>query len=234
MPSEREQRVQSLRQRGQVLPTLDFLRLVIEDEFPGDLALVSSFGAESAILLHLVAAVNPSTPVIFLDTGKIFGETRHYVRQLTELLGLRDVRTLRPDAQALAVEDPKGILWRSDPDRCCQLRKVEPLKRALDGFGAWLSGRKRFQSDTRQTLNLVEWSGSKIKINPLAFWSEQAVADYFDDFALPPHPLVADGYLSIGCLPCTSRVERGQAARNGRWTGTCKTECGIHFDFDRV
>ncbi|KKJ77447.1 phosphoadenosine phosphosulfate reductase [Kiloniella litopenaei] len=211
------------------LSTHDALVRLIEDEFKGRVALVSSFGTESAILLHLVAQVNPNTPVIFMDTGKLFGETHRYRRQLTEFLGLTDVRQILPEEAKVSEKDPKGILWNQDTDMCCWVRKVEPMNRALDDLDAWISGRKRFQSVTRAKLELVEAEGSRIKINPLAYWERDEITAYFNKYNLPRHPLEADGYPSVGCMPCTDRVEPGEDPRSGRWKNQDKTECGIHF-----
>lgn len=211
------------------LDGLDVVAAMIEREFPGEIALVSSFGTGSAVLLDMVARVDPRTPVLFLDTGKLFGETRRYRDRLVERLGLRDVRTLHPDPAALAEADPKGLLWTQDPDRCCQVRKVEPLERGLAGFRAWFTGRRRGQSPTRAGLAPIEAAEGRIKVNPLAAWSDADVDAYFAARDLPRHPLEADGFLSIGCMPCTDRVAPGEDPRAGRWRGRDKIECGIHL-----
>ena len=190
---------------------------------------MSSFGAEAAVLLHLAAKIDTAIPIIFLDTGKLFGETLRYRDTLIRHLGLRDVRSIRPDERRIVAEDPQGMLWRSDPDRCCALRKVEPLVRALDGFAAWINGRKRSHGGLRAALPLVERVEGRVKINPLANWTAADVAAYFAAHDLPPHPLEEDGYRSIGCLPCTYRTAPGEEARAGRWRGRDKTECGIHL-----
>jgi phosphoadenosine phosphosulfate reductase len=211
--------------------TRGFLESVLKGRhFAGRTALVTSFGAESAVLLHLVAGIDARTPVIFLETGKLFPETLAYRDLLVERLGLEDVRSVAPDAAALLAADPAGDLWRRDPDLCCRLRKVEPLARALEGFAAWINGRKRFQSEGRSRLPLVEREGGRIKLNPLANWSADDIARYFAAHRLPRHPLEAQGYRSIGCAPCTSPTDTDEDARAGRWRGTDKTECGIHFD----
>lgn len=196
----------------------------------GHLALVSSFGSESAVLLDMVASTAPGTPVIFLDTEKLFPETRAYRDELVELLGLTDVRAIRPEPAALRAADPAGDLWQSDADACCALRKVEPLERALRGFRGWITGRKRFQGASRARLETLERDPAtgRIKINPLASWSEEEVEKYRTLRGLPPHPLVAQGYRSIGCAPCTRVTKPGEGARAGRWAHLDKTECGIH------
>ena len=198
--------------------------------FAGRTAVVTSFGAESAVLLHLVAGIEPKTPVIFLETGKLFPETLAYRDLLIERLGLEDVRSVTPDAAALLAADPAGDLWRRDPDLCCRLRKVEPLARALQDFSAWINGRKRYQSEGRSLLPLVERDGGRIKLNPLANWSAEEIARYFAQHRIPRHPLEALGYRSIGCEPCTTPTSPDEDARAGRWRDTEKTECGIHFD----
>jgi len=211
------------------LDTQRFLRLAIEDLFAGKIALVSSFGADSAVLLHMVAEIDRNLPVIFIDTLQLFPETIAYRDRLVDLLGLTDLRTIQPDPQALAKHDPENFLWASDPDLCCELRKVDPLVAAVDGFEAWITGRKRFQSDTRRTLPLFETEGERVKVNPLAGWSTAELAAYFEKYELPQHELVAKNYLSIGCMACTSPVKPGEDPRAGRWRGRSKTECGIHL-----
>jgi phosphoadenosine phosphosulfate reductase len=194
----------------------------------GKLALVSSFGAESAVLLHLLAQVDPSVPVLFLDTGQHFGQTLDYRKSLAAKLGLTDVRDLRPAYQDLATQDPSADLYKRDTDACCHIRKVLPLDRALQDFDAWITGRKRFQSSTRLSLPVVEEGEGKIKFNPLANWAKADLDAYAKAHDLPAHPLVQFGYPSIGCWPCTKPVEEGQDARSGRWQGQDKVECGIH------
>jgi phosphoadenosine phosphosulfate reductase len=205
------------------------LRQAIKQDFPGQIALVSSFGADAAVLLHLVATIDPATPVIFIDTGKLFGETLRYRDQLTARLGLTDVRVVGPAALDENAADPDGILWASDPDRCCHFRKVLPLQRALGSVSAWINGRKRFQSASRDALTAVEITDGKTKFNPLFDWSVSDIDSYFERHDLPRHPLVEDGYLSIGCMPCSDRVASGEDPRAGRWRGQAKVECGIHL-----
>jgi phosphoadenosine phosphosulfate reductase len=196
--------------------------------YGGRIALVSSFGAESAALLHMVAEIDRSTPVIFLDTGRLFSQTLLYRNELARRLGLTDLRTAKPRAALVQQEDPDRLLAYRDPDMCCWIRKVDPLDTALEPFSAWITGRKRHQAATRAALKPFEAESGRIKVNPLADWTAQDVTDYLDRHDLPPHPLVADGYPSIGCMPCTSRVAEGEDARAGRWRGKGKIECGIH------
>jgi len=192
------------------------------------LALVSSFGTESAALLKVMADVDPAIPVIFLDTGWLFEETLAYRDTLIATLGLRDVRSIKPLEETLSLQDPDRELWFSDPDACCRIRKVEPLARALKPFSAWINGRKRFQGGARAEIPVVEDDGAKLKFNPFANVSREEIEAIYKLAKLPPHPLVASGYLSVGCMPCSSRAAADENARDGRWRGRAKTECGIH------
>lgn len=206
------------------------LRLAMTEAFAGSIALVSSFGTESAVLLALAAEIDPTIPVIFLDTRKLFPETLEYRDELVRLLGLRDVRVVQPSESQVARHDADGRLWKENADRCCNLRKTLPLHSALEGFDAWITGRKRFQSSSRQSVGLFEAEASgRIKVNPLAFWSSEKIAEEFDARGLPHHPLEAYGFLSIGCTTCTAPVAPGEDRRAGRWRGQAKTECGIHL-----
>lgn len=194
----------------------------------GKLCVVSSFGTESAVLLAYMAEVDRSIPVIFLDTGWLFEETLAYRDTITAQLGLTDVRSIQPDPIRLAALDAERDLWFSDPDTCCRIRKVEPLARALGGFEGWLNGRKRYQGGLRAAIPVVERDGGRLKFNPLANLDRVDVEDAHKRFALPDHPLVASGFNSVGCMPCTSRAAKEDGARAGRWQGQAKTECGIH------
>ena len=208
----------------------DVLRHALTDPQVGRTALVSSFGAESVVLLHMVAVANPATPILFLDTEMLFPETLDYQQSVAERLGLTDVRIIRPDPEEAAVRDPEGLLHRTDTDACCALRKTAPLHEALKGFDAWITGRKRYQGGRRTDLEFFEAElGVRIKINPLTHWAPGDVQEYMLNNRLPRHPLVAQGYPSIGCAPCTSKVAKGEDPRAGRWRGSEKEECGIHF-----
>lgn len=211
--------------------TQEMLEGVIHDRLAGDVAIVSSFGAESAVLLHLIASVNREVPVLFLDTGKHFPETLAYRDLLVERLGLNLV-VLTPDPQDLAKRDESGLRWSYDPDGCCEIRKVRPLEKALSAFDASFTGRKAFQAKTRANLPRFEIDTSdaagRLKINPLIDWSADDITGWFTAHDLPRHPLIAAGYPSIGCSPCTSQVAPGEDPRSGRWKGWDKTECGIH------
>lgn len=205
------------------------LEAMIRREFPRRLAVVSSFGTESAVLLDLVASIDPATPVIFLATGKHFRETLDYAETLSRRLGLTDVRPIAPDPLDIADEDAGGRLWRTNPDLCCHIRKVVPLQRALVGFDAWVNGRKRFQGATRADIETIEAEGGRIKLNPLAGWSAADIEAAYEFRDLPRHPLEREGYASIGCAPCTRSVPSGASRRAGRWSHLEKTECGIHL-----
>ncbi|THD78243.1 MAG: phosphoadenylyl-sulfate reductase [Phenylobacterium sp.] len=207
-------------------------RTVLEaayETFGDKLALVSSFGAESVVLLDIAAKVDRAIPVLFLDTGMLFGQTLDYRRSLAARLGLTDVRDLRPLYQDLAVADPEAKLWQSDTDACCNVRKVLPLDRALSGFEAWVTGRKRFHGGDRLSLPVVEQTETQVKFNPLANWTKADLDAYVAEHELPAHPLVEQGFPSIGCWPCTQPAEDGDGARAGRWKGSDKNECGIHL-----
>jgi len=222
-------RAADLNERYGHLDGVELLRVLLTGDLRGQIALVSSFGAESAVLLAMAAEVDPNVPVLFLDTGKLFGETLTYRDKLAKFLGLTNVQTYKPDPVMESFQDKAGTLWRDNPDACCALRKVEPLDRALRPFAGWVTGRKRFQSASRATLPMIEAENGKLKVNPLANWDAKMLAAEFKRRALPAHPLVADGFLSIGCMPCTDRVAPGADARSGRWAGLDKVECGIHL-----
>lgn len=249
--SVRSARWQALQAAYEGVTGQALLELMIKQEFPGEIAVVSSFGAESAVLLHMVSEVDPTVPVIFLNTGKLFGETLRYRDRLQERLGLTDVRAVGPLPGDLAARDPEGGLWNSDPNGCCFIRKVLPLERALADFKASITGRKRFQTSARAALPAIEEEAARgtgapgdavagagagatrFKINPLSQWDLAALNRYIDRERLPRHPLVKDGYLSIGCMPCTERVPEGGGYRDGRWAGRDKDECGIHLPINQ-
>lgn len=220
--------LQGLRSRAEGLDDLRLLELVIGRLYPGRIAVVSSFGAESAVLLDLVAQVDRGTPVLFLDTLKHFPATLRYLDALVDHLGLTAVRRLQPEPQALAAADPEGKLWSRDADRCCHIRKVVPLQTELRGFDAWINGRKRFHGGARGAIERLELVEGRLKVNPLAHWSAEQVTAQFLARGLPRHPMVAKGYASIGCLPCTAWTGSSEPSREGRWSGLTKTECGIH------
>lgn len=223
-------RVSALNARYRHHSATAVLEHALNDPDLGRVALVSSFGADSVVLLHLVSVLAPQTPVIFVDTRMLFAETLEYQRELAEKLHLCDIRTIRARKTRTDFEDPDGTLHQFSTDACCNVRKVEPLEHALAGFDGWITGRKRFQNADRGSIDFFENEGDfRIKVNPLAHWGREDLEDYIVNNALPRHPLVAKGYPSIGCAPCTSPVKPGEDPRAGRWRGQAKTECGIHF-----
>ncbi len=206
------------------------LERALSDAQVGKTALVSSFGAESVVLLHMISVMDRTTPVLFIDTQMLFAETMEYQMELADRLKLTNVITVQATEAAINEFDPDGTLHQVSTDACCALRKTEPLQNALEGYDAWITGRKRFQAGSRAALEFFENEEDKrIKVNPLAMWAPEDLRDYMDNNRLPRHPLVAQGYPSIGCAPCTSKVKPGEDPRSGRWRGQEKVECGIHF-----
>ncbi|MCF2870475.1 phosphoadenylyl-sulfate reductase [Octadecabacter sp. G9-8] len=200
----------------------------------GDVAMVSSFGAESVVLLHMAAQVDRNVPVLFIDTEMLFPETLEYQAKVADTLGLTGVKTITAKRDVLFERDNENLLHLHDPDACCALRKTEPLEAALRDVDTWISGRKRFQGGSRAALEMFEVDRPlgrlpRIKVNPLAHWDSSDLRSYIETHNLPRHPLVAKGYPSVGCMPCTTRVNAGEPARAGRWRDQAKTECGIHF-----
>jgi len=225
------------------LDAIPLLRIMIREEFPGKIALISSFGADAALLLSMVAEIEPATPVLFLETQKHFPETLAYAKALSEKLGLVNVQWLTPDPALVARTDANGELWKIQPNRCCWLRKVEPLNRAIEqsGIQALITGRKRYQTTQRAEMQTIELDDKGIfRINPLALWDKDMQKKETLTRGLPEHPLVAKNYPSIGCAPCTQPVSGGSDERAGRWAHTIgidedkKTECGIHLSSDEV
>ena len=223
-------RVAQLNKRFRNQNAADVLKHALCDPRFGRVAMVSSFGAESMVLLHLIAQIDRNTPVLFIDTELLFDETLIYQQDLSKQLGLSNIQVLRPNQDQMSLRNTDGLLHKKDPDACCTLRKTEPLQNALAHFDAWITGRKRFQGQKRTNLEFFENEADKrIKVNPLAHWSPKDVQDYITKNSLPRHPLVVKGYLSIGCAPCTSPVVPGGDSRAGRWPGKAKGECGIHI-----
>ncbi|MEM8628378.1 MAG: phosphoadenylyl-sulfate reductase [Pseudomonadota bacterium] len=220
-------RVAELNRSHEHLGATEILQVALRDT--GPVALVSSFGAESVVLLHMLSVEDRTRPVLFIDTEMLFPETLAYQQEVSGRLGLQDIRVIRSTETPAA--DPDGTLHLRDPDACCALRKKRPLETALNGFDAWITGRKRYQSGARAELDYFEPEAGtgRIKINPLAHWGPEDVRTYMAENDLQPHPLVAQGYPSIGCLPCTSPVALGEDIRAGRWRNQQKDECGIHF-----
>jgi phosphoadenosine phosphosulfate reductase len=201
----------------------------LDDLQIGKVAMVSSFGAESIVLLHMISQVAADTPILFIDTEMLFPETLQYQKDVAALLGLTNVQVIKPSREKLLEQDVDGILHTIDPDACCDLRKTQPLDNALEGYDGWISGRKRFHNGQRASLPVYEKSGRKIKINPLAGWDAAQLSDYMETHNLPKHPLVSRGFSSVGCAPCTTKTKPGEDPRAGRWRGQEKSECGIHI-----
>jgi phosphoadenosine phosphosulfate reductase len=222
-------RLKELQEKAKDRDAHGILELALSGELAGKTAVVSSFGAESAVLLKLVADIDPNTPILFLNTGKLFGETLRYRDRLQDLLGLGDVRSLAPSAEARNRFDPEGTLWSTNADACCEFRKTVPLNRALEPFQAQVTGRKRFQTRERANMQPVEFFLGRLRFNPLWNWDLHQLEAFMERNKLPQHPLVEDGYPSIGCIPCTRRVQAGEDYRAGRWSGMEKDECGIHL-----
>ena len=222
-------RLKELQEKAAGRDATGILRLALLEEFPGKTAVVSSFGAESVVLLKLVADIDSSTPILFLNTGKLFGETLRYRDRLQDVLGLGDVRSLAPSQQAREESDPDGTLWSRNTDACCHFRKTVPLAKALEPFQAQITGRKRFQTRARGDMQPVEFFEGRFRFNPLWQWDLHQLEAFVERNNLPRHPLVEDGYPSIGCMPCTRRVQAGEDYRAGRWSGLDKDECGIHL-----
>ncbi len=207
----------------------EIVEAAIRTAAPGRMAAVSSFGTESAVLLKFVADIDPSLPVLFLDTQWLFKETLAYRDALVDRLRLTDVRTVMPSPSALALRDPKRELAFRDRDACCEIRKVTPLAVELAGFDGWMSGRKRYHGGERAALPVVEADGPRLKFNPLARLSRPELNAVFATARLPRHPLESLGFTSVGCVPCTHKPAPGGSLRDGRWSGLGKTECGIHL-----
>lgn len=196
--------------------------------FGDGLVMTSSFQTQSVPLLHVLSRVAPEVPVLFLDTGFHFPETLAFRHELAASLGLSviDVRNELGHAGFLREH---GDLHRTDSDACCYLNKVAPLEKALAGRSAWLTGIRKDQTAQRADTPAVSLEDDRYKVCPLVNWTDRDVAEYVARHALPQHPLHASGYRSIGCAPCTRPTVSGEDARAGRWSGTDKTECGLHF-----
>ncbi|MEJ6391707.1 phosphoadenylyl-sulfate reductase [Gymnodinialimonas sp. 2305UL16-5] len=227
MPLKELAERRTLLHRKSDAPTL--LRHALDDQSIGPVAMVSSFGADSVVLLHMISQIDRATPVLFIDTEMLFAATLTYQREVAEHLGLTDIRIIKPTRAVLLERDVDGTLHHFDPDACCALRKTEPLERALHDFGGWITGRKKIHGGARKSLPLFEKNGRHIKINPLANWTQPMVTDYIARHQLPRHPMVAQGFPSIGCQPCTTPAGDDEDPRAGRWRGQDKDECGIHF-----
>jgi phosphoadenosine phosphosulfate reductase len=213
----------------QAEPT-DIIRWACET-FGDKVAISSSFGAESACLLSLAVKVKPDIPVIFINTGFLFPETLAFREDLKKRLGL-NIKEVGPIMGHADFLRQFGKLYETDPDRCCEINKVEPLKRALDGLECWMSGVRGDQTSYRAGLPVVEKKKGLIKVSPILRWHSKQVYAYLKAEGLPLHPLWEKGYTSIGCEPCTAVPGNPDDPRSGRWSGKNKSECGIHTFLD--
>ncbi len=221
-------RLEDVRFRAANRPLAESLEDWLFHEFRGRIALASSFGTESAVLLHLVSKVDRTVPVLFADTGKLFPETLAYRALLADRLRLTNVQLVAPKEDVLRREDPRGDLWSKSTDACCAIRKVQPYQDAINQFDALITGRKRHHGAGRSDIGLVDVANGRFRLNPLFDWSSEKIDAYMENFGLPRHPLTAHGYTSVGCAHCTAKPTDG-GARSGRWNGSSKTECGIHL-----
>ena len=187
-----------------------------------EVLVTSSFGTTSAVLLHLVSRIKPGCPVYFIDTGYHFDETIAYKERLTRLLDL-NVVDLRPDPADHA-QTHESEMWNSNPDKCCEINKVEPLDRVKKDYKVWMSGLIGFQNRHRSTLQIMDDENDLLKFYPLIDWNSSLVEEYMEVHSLPQHPLKEEGFHSVGCTHCTSRGK----GREGRWNQFAKTECGLH------
>ena len=224
-----KKKIQSLNNLFEKKSSFSILSHSIQNLFSKKIAYVCSFGAESGVILHMISCIDKELPIIFLNTQKLFRETIDYRNKIIRHLSLKNVKEVFPNKKELESNDPKGLLWKKDPDLCCKLRKVEPLILNLKRYDAWISGRKSFQNHERASKSLIDAQEGKIIISPLINWSQKQINEYFLANDLPRHPLIQDGYLSIGCENCTVKTSNNSNPRSGRWSGTGKTECGIHF-----
>jgi phosphoadenosine phosphosulfate reductase len=210
------------------LGTVDLLKVMIKKIFKRKIVVTSSFGAESVVILDLVSKIDKNIPIIFLDTGKLFPETLDYLIKVKKFLSLKNIKIQKPSLKDLRINDSKGILYKTDPELCCKIRKVIPLEKAINPYEAWINGRKRFHGLDRKNIKKIEKLNNIIKINPLTDWSFEEINNYIKKNKLPEHPLIKKGYKSIGCLPCTNKIADDKPTRSGRWKDLKKNECGIH------
>ena len=200
------------------------------DRFGDEAVMATGFGPSGIALMHMVTQVHPEACIFYLDTDLLFSETHELKRALGRRLGVRFTRVHSGiSLQEQAAHEGEN-LWRSNPDRCCFLRKVLPLREFLRGRPAWITGIRRDQTPTRANAGIVEWDAQNelVKINPLVAWTKADIWRYLEMYDLPYNPLHDRGYPSVGCIPCTNPVADGEDARAGRWRGHEKLECGIH------
>jgi len=207
----------------------EIVSLALEREAEARVCLTCSFQAEDIIVLHLLRRRLPNIPVLFLETGYHFAETYEFRDKLASEWGLTLVNVL-PKKTVKEQESERGILYREDPTKCCQLRKVEPLKKKLSGLKAWVTGVRRDQAPTRAGTRKLEWDAKfgLVKLNPIADWNWKQVWEYIRANNVPYNPLHDQNYPSIGCTHCTRPVQPDEDPRAGRWSGFNKIECGLH------
>ncbi len=200
--------------------------------FKDKIVYISSFGIESAIILHMISQIDKNFPIALLNTNFLFKQTLDYKNKLIKSLNLKNFVEIFPDNSKLQKDDPNNNLWKSDVEKCCELRKVKPLNKFLKKYNAWISGRKSYQGGERFDVQPFEFNNGKVVVNPLANFEKKFVLLYFNNNNLPKHPLVEEGYLSVGCTHCTFKPKNIEDPRSGRWINQTKTECGIHYKKD--
>ena len=215
------------------LSPMEIIEQSINDVFKNEIAYVCSFGTESAIILHMISKTEKNLPIILINTNFLFDETLKYKNYLLKKLSLKNFIEIFPDKTDLYSEDNNNILWRTDQDRCCNIRKVLPLQKELKKYKAWISGRKSYHNGERRSLKPTEILNRKIVVNPLANIKKDFVDSYFEKENIDRHPLFEKGYLSIGCIHCTQKAINPNDPRSGRWSDKIKTECGIHYDLEK-
>ncbi|MEE2694747.1 MAG: phosphoadenylyl-sulfate reductase [Pseudomonadota bacterium] len=205
----------------------------IKKNFKDDIAYVCSFGSESAIILHMISEIKNDLPIIMLNTNFLFSETLEYRDYLLKRLKLTNFKEIFPDSSDIETADKNNDLWKKNPDSCCNIRKVVPLQKELEKYTSWISGRKSYHEGERRNIKSFEYLNGKIVINPLADVEKGFVDAYFKNKKINRHPLVDQGYLSIGCINCTVKTIDVNDPRSGRWHNKLKTECGIHYNIKK-
>ncbi len=220
----------SLASELETLHPVKILEWVNEHFSVGEISMATGFGAEGAVLVDMIASVNKNIPVFYLDTDVLFPETYALRDRLEEKYGINLIRYATP-ISLKQQEDLHGEhLWEQNPDLCCNIRKVEPLRETLKNYSGWITAIRREQSPARANADVIEWDRkfNLLKINPLVMWTKQEVWKYIIDHGVPYNSLYDAGYSSIGCTHCTTPVASGEDERAGRWRGFRKKECGLH------
>jgi phosphoadenosine phosphosulfate reductase len=221
---------QALNARFEDAAPQDILRWAA-GQFGDQLTIVTSFQPTGIVTLHMLQEIAPNLTVMTLDTGLLFPETYALIDEVEARLNLNLIRVKPQQTVAEQATTEGDHLWANDPDRCCRLRKTVPLKDALTGYGAWITGLRRDQSEGRKATPIISWDkrNGLVKLSPLATWTERMIWTYMEAYELPYNALHNQNYFSIGCAPCTQAVASGEDTRAGRWAGLAKTECGIHL-----